>query len=301
MSPKQKPEDSVWDDITVVIVTFNSATVIESCLRPLLAANIVIVDNGSWDNTCDVVRQVSPKIKIIQNTKNIGFGAAMNIGLSHVTTPYGYAINPDAITQPGTMGVLVNKMITSPEAGIICPLIQDEHGAIDIPVMGPKEIFHHPMKDVPVGDFCTWFVTGAALLYRMSAWDRVGGYDENIFLYSEDVDLALRMSKAGYSMVVTPQVSVIHSGGGSSAPSPHVVMLKNWHMTWSHLYYKEKHLSRSLARREAWGKSVKFAINITLYLFSFRLKKAKREQTRLSACLCYLFKPVSIARQRGES
>lgn len=301
MPQKQKPVDNIWDEITVVIVTYNSAKVVGGCLKPLMeATKIVVVDNASNDQTCEVVRQISPDIEIIKNTKNTGFGAGINQGMSCVETTYGFAINPDAVVQPGALEELARKAEASPDAAILCPFLHDANGRVELPVMGPHEIYHYPMVTEPAGDFCTWFMTGAALLYRTRAWQDVGGYDETIFLYNEDADLALRTSAKGYSMIIVPTAVVVHSGGGSSAPSPHVVRLKNWHMTWSHLYLTGKHLDKGLARREALVKAIRFGLRTLMYWLVFRVDKATREEARFSACYSYLFKPASIARQMGE-
>lgn len=301
MSQKQKTEDAVWDDISVSIVTYNSAEVIESCLAPLLsAAKIIIVDNASTDDTCDVIHRVSPEIEIVRNERNIGYGAAMNLGLSHVNTVYGFAINPDAVIQPDAMKELVRSAEIEPKPAIVCPFLHDGKGKTEISVMGPHELHHHPLSDDLAGDFCSWFVTGAALLYRMDAWRDIGGYDETFFLYSEDNDLALRTSYKGYSMVIAPKAIVIHNGGTSSRPSPHIVWLKNWHMTWSHLYLTGKHVNVAEARQEAVQKALRYGSKALFYWLVFRWGRARRDGARLSACMSYLFKPLNIARKMGE-
>ena len=301
MSQKQNSETDIWNDITVVIVTYNSADVIESCLKPLLAAaKIIVVDNASTDDSCKIVKRVSADIEIIRNKKNIGYGAAMNLGMSHASTTYGFAINPDAIIQPGAMEELVSSAETDPKPAIVCPFLHDGKGKTEISVMGPNELHHHQMTGELAGNFCSWFVTGAALLFRMTAWRDVGGYDETFFLYSEDNDLALRTSQKGYSMIIAPKAVVIHRGGASSRPSAHIVWLKNWHMTWSHLYLTRKHVNSTQARREAVERALKYGSKALFYWLVFRWGRAKRDGARLSACLNYLFKPLSIARQKGE-
>lgn len=301
LSQKQNSENAIWADVSVVIVTYNSAAVIESCLKPLLAAvKIIVVDNGSTDSTCTTVQHVSSDIEIIRNDKNIGFGAAINLGMAQVDTRYGFAINPDAITQPGALEHLIDVADKFPGSAIICPQIHNKKGDLEMPVMGPGEIHHQPMRQSVGGDFCTWFVTGAALLYRTVAWRDIGGYDETMFLYSEDNDLAIRMSKRGYSMIIAPAAEVIHSGGGSSKPSSHILWLKNWHMTWSHLYLTGKHVHENVARQEAKRMAVRYFLKATLYWVVFRWDKARRDGARFSACFTYLFKPFSVARQMGE-
>ena len=301
LSQKQNSEDAIWEDVTVCIVTYNSAAVIESCLKPLLAAaKIIIVDNASTDDTCSLVQRISPGIEIIKNKKNIGYGAAMNMAMSRVKTDYGFAINPDAIIQPDAIKELVNASKIEPRPAIICPFLHDGKGKAEVSVMGPNELHHSPMTADLDGNFCSWFVTGAALLYRMSAWRDIGGYDETFFLYSEDNDLALRTTKKGYSMVIAPKATVIHNGGTSSRPSTHVVWLKNWHMAWSHLYLTAKHVDVSLARREAIEKAFKYGLKAIFYWLVFQWARARRDGARLSACLSYLFRPLSIARHMGE-
>jgi len=242
---------NVWEKIGVVIVGYNSARVIGDCLRALgPAAQIVVVDNASLDDTEIVVKAAAPHATIIKNATNRGYGAACNQGMAALETTFGLTVTPDVILQPGIIECLMAEHETN-RTGIVVPVLYSEDGVRDLPVMGPTETTHQLSAILPEGPFCTWFVTGAAWLCKMEAWHSVGGFDENILLYGEDVDISLRMTKAGWPMVVLPDVSVRHLGGKSTPPSMAIRWRRDWHMTWSHFYIQGKHRGLQQARTDA--------------------------------------------------
>ena len=182
-----------------------------------------------------------------------------------VKTAYGFCFSPDAVLVDDAMEQLVSTANSNPNAAMLGPFLQNTKGEQDLYVMGPGEITHSPLPRKPDGNFCTWFVMGGFFLNRISAWHEIGGFDEQIFLYNEDVDLCLRATKAGRCLMVVPDAVVVHAGGQSSAVTWRVRWRKDWHQTWSRLYLMTKHGDPAEARRSAREIFLKQGLKTLLY------------------------------------
>lgn len=277
-----------WAEVTAVIVTYNSATVIEDCLAALgPGARVIVVDSASSDDTLQRVRRRLPTADVIENPVNVGYGRGNNQGIERVRTPYALILNPDVIVSVGAVAGLLRKAGENPSAAIVAPLLERPGGGLELPLMGPGEHRHRHAEFVPVGDFCTWFVTGAVLFCRLDAWRALGGFDEKIFLTNEDTDLCLRATRAGYGLVVTPDVRVRHLGGRSVAPTWRVRWIKDWHMTWSHLYVEARYGDAPVARRGR-ALAVGHGLRTLLYLLLLNPKKVAGNFAKTLAAVSFL-------------
>ncbi len=278
-----------WSDVSVVIVTYNSAAVIEPCLRSVhLAKQVIVVDNASTDRTLAVVAETLPKARIIGNDRNRGFGFAVNQGMAVVETRYGFCFSPDAVLAEDAMTQLLAAAAAYPEAGMVGPYLQRPDGKQELYVMGPSEINHTEMTEQPDGDFCTWFVMGGFFLASMSAWRQIGGFDERIFLYNEDADLSLRTTAAGFSLVLAPMANVVHVGGRSSKVTWRTRWRKDWHQTWSRLYHEAKHGDIAVANCEAQRILLKHATKTALYTVLLRPDRVRGNLAKAMAAFAFL-------------
>lgn len=280
---------SVWTQVTVVLVTYNSALVIDDCLSSLSAAqNMIVVDNASSDDTCEIIASRYPQVNLLRNSVNKGFGAGVNQGMAKVRTKFAFYFSPDSILLENSMEVLVNTALGNPKAALIGPLLQRPNGDIELYVMGPSEIRHSPISQVPDGPFCTWFVMGGFFLTPTSIWHEIGGFDERIFLYSEDMDLSLRATKRGFGMLIDPTARVIHAGGQSSRVTWSVRWRKDWHQTWSHLYVSKKHGLTARVRYEARDLVQKHSWRALLYLLLLRPDRVRGNLAKALGALAFL-------------
>ena len=274
--------------LTVVVVSFNSASVIRECLTSIsLKLPIILVDNGSTDHTVEEARLARPDAKIIKNGVNMGYGIANNVGLAQVDTEYGMILNPDTVVIEDCIDRLVSVLERSPEAACAAPLLKSVDGKSEIYVMGPRETHHTRWQIEPEGDICTWFLMGAAVVWRMSAWRKIGGFDENFFLYNEDADLCLRTSRMGYAHILTPEAKVIHLGGQGTPRTLRQSWLRNWQLTWSNFYYQKKlgvhGINAHSAKRALWH-----GLRALLYVFLLRPGKVLGESAKCSASVQFL-------------
>ena len=276
-------------DITVVQVNYNSAQVFESCLRPLVdAKKIIIVDNASIDDSVSRIEAAFPDARIIRNDRNLGYGTAMNQAVAAATTPYVLQVNPDSVINAENVGKLYEAAEQNKNAAIIAPLIEHPRRGITLSLMGPEDNRPVPVQSLPEGPFCTWFITGTIWLCRTDLFRRVGGFDESIFLYSEDTDFCLRVVRAGYIILVSPDAVALSLGSHSAPPSIRLQWRKEWNIVWSHLYVTEKFWGKREMRSEAWRLIRKHALKSLFYALILRQGRFRRDLAVTHAAVSYL-------------
>ncbi|MCB2177405.1 MAG: glycosyltransferase family 2 protein [Actinomycetales bacterium] len=231
------------DRVTVVVVTFNSADVVEGLLASLpdglagLPASVVVVDNGSSDGTADLVRRVAPDVTVVETGRNGGYAAGINEGVRH--GPSGTAVlvlNPDVRLGPGCVPELLAARRRT-GAGIVVPRLDDAEGrliasrrrepslrrAVADALLGAEragrirdlgEVVTDPAAYEVEGP--TDWAEGSTQLVSAECWAAAGPWDESYFLYSEETDFALRARDAGFPTVFVPTARAVHLEGGSA-------------------------------------------------------------------------------------
>lgn len=228
---------------SVVSVCFNSSAVIESLLRTIpLNTPIVLVDNGSGD--LDVVKKLAKTYNalLISNPSNSGFGSACNQGASLCTSEFVFFINPDSTLECSTIALLESAADTHPKAVCLGPRILNINGKDLFKrrscLLKPDQIMP---RGTPLQAGAVPVLSGAALFVRKKAFDQIGGFDSNIFLYHEDDDISIRLCEQGGQAWIIPEAQVVHLSGRSSGRSAAVTALKAWHMGRSLVYTTTKH------------------------------------------------------------
>jgi glycosyltransferase involved in cell wall biosynthesis len=194
------------NQVTVIIVTFNSA----HCLPALGKAqaqfpHVIVVDNGSDDNCATQTPAHLPQAQVLALPENLGFGAANNRALAQVQTPFALLLNPDCEITPQAVQQLLHTARQWPEAALVAPQLLQPTGKLEVNYRWPHLLWNSRGPAATEGPACVGFVCGAAMLLRMSAYQGQF-FDEQFFLYYEDDDLCLRFFKAGLPMVVVPSV-----------------------------------------------------------------------------------------------
>lgn len=239
MSIAPKPEHRV----TVVTVAYNSLAVLPGMLASIPdGADCVIVDNASDDHATLAKLATKHGAELIRNEDNRGFGTACNIGAARARTEFMLFLNPDARLQDGAIAALVDCADTNPDAVAFNPAISEANGKPYFKrgsVLLPKSRKLPPGwptrdRDVPV-------LTGAAFFVRRAAFEAVGGFDPEIFLYHEDDDLALRLRAHCGALMFVRAARVMHDAGNSTVRSPKSAAFKAFHMGRSRVYATRKH------------------------------------------------------------
>jgi GT2 family glycosyltransferase len=257
----------------IVIVTYNSADVIEECVTACLRVSpaVVVVDNASDDGTAGRVRQF-PDVSLIANETNRGFGAAVNQGVAVLETEAVLILNPDAIPVQGLAALercALRKGSGASTGRLIGPNGRDQEGfnirtlptawTLALEVLGLNRIWPgNPVNrryrlPTPSVESVVEQPAGAFLMVRRAAWEALGGFDEGFFpIWFEDVDFCKRLKDRGYRILFTPEAIAIHQGGHSAGR----LSWKQRQLFWygSLLRYASKHLS--IASRRAVGLAV---------------------------------------------
>ena len=174
---------------SVIIVCYNSSAVLESLLRTITSSNfIVLVDNGSSDLAIIQGLAEAYNARLIVNPINSGFGSACNQGASLCNTEFLFFLNPDCVLNPSTIPLLESAADTHPKASCFNPRILNRHGKDSFKrrscLLEPKQVMP---RGIPLQARAVPILSGAALFARKEAFDRIGGFDTNIFLYFTDI------------------------------------------------------------------------------------------------------------------
>lgn len=230
-------------DVTVVVVTFNSAHCVPALADALRGfPNVIFVDNASGDGSVEAVRAQLPQAVVLPQERNLGFGAANNRGLARVTTPYAFLLNPDCDLSADAMLALLAVAQANPDAAMVAPQLLRPDGTPEVNYRWPSNAWtsQGPGAD---GVCCVGFACGAALLMDMARMRPLGFFDEGFFLYYEDDDLCTRLFQGGLPIVLAPQVRLTHHSRGSvKGKSPlRAEYLRGYHHAQSKIRYAAKH------------------------------------------------------------
>ncbi|MFG1397217.1 glycosyltransferase family 2 protein [Roseixanthobacter pseudopolyaromaticivorans] len=236
--------------VSVILVSYNSGAVIGRAIASVPeGCEVIVVDNASPRGTGFMDGLARPA-RLIALPRNLGFGTACNEGARAARGEYVFFLNPDAALAPGALERLVAAERAYGPAIIMPSILGDtgrpmrKEGSILEPVARGARL----KAEEIAGDYCTRFVHGAAFLMKRQEFLDLGGFDEQIFLYHEDDDLALRALARDLPIVVVPGAQVSHSGGKSSTSS--------WAATFAINRYKKR---SELYVRRKYGRSTPFA------------------------------------------
>lgn len=206
--------------LAAVLVSYNSRGVLGPCLTSLFCeglteTDVVVVDNASTDGTPDWLRQEFPRVRVIDQGYNAGYGVAANRGIEAAAAEAVLLANPDTIFQPHSVGRLLKALADHP-AGFITPKLLLPDGRINacgnlmhLSGITSCQGYGEP-ADRYRGTFPVFLLSGAVVLARRETWARSGGFDPEIFLYMEDAELSLRARMLGIESYCAADAAVIH-------------------------------------------------------------------------------------------
>uniref|UniRef100_A0A832G805 Glycosyltransferase n=1 Tax=Ignavibacterium album TaxID=591197 RepID=A0A832G805_9BACT len=258
-------------DLSIIIVNYNVKEFLKNLLHSIqkasqhLSIEIIVVDNASDDGSVEMIREKFPDVVLIANEKNLGFGKANNIGLKKAQGKYILLINPDTLVAEDTFIKLIEFFETHPEAGLAGCKILNPDGTLQLAcrrsfpgpwtsftkVTGLSSLF--PKSKLFARYNLTYLdenqtyevdaISGSFMMLRKEVYEKVGGFDEQFFMYGEDLDLCYRIQKAGYKIFYVHTTQIIHYKGESTKRSS----LDETKVFYNamHLFVK-KHLSSSL-------------------------------------------------------
>lgn len=231
--------------VSVIIVNYNVSYFLEVCLHSTLRAlkktvgEIIVVDNHSTDDSVAMMRRRFPEVTIIENKGNKGFGKANNQGVAIAKGEYILFLNPDTVLTEDYFEKTINYMDAHPNAGCIGPKLLDGKGQFapeskrsfpslavafykttGINKLFSKSPYFNKYYAVHIGEDETAAVDvlmGCCMMMRASVLEKINyAFDEDFFMYGEDIDLSYRIQKAGYQNIYFPETAIIHYKGEST-------------------------------------------------------------------------------------
>ena len=215
--------------VTIIIPNYNGKHFMEPCLASLKEQTfrdfkILVVDNASSDGSVAYMKTEYPDIEVIALDQNYGFSKAVNVGIEHSTTPYVILLNNDTTVDPHYVEEMVKAIEKSPRIfSVSSKMIQMYHpelidSAGDLYTLmgwGVCRGTGRPISNYNESDEIFTACAGAAI-YRRSAFEKIGYFDENHFAYLEDIDVGYRAKIYGYKNMYCPTALVYHVGSGTS-------------------------------------------------------------------------------------
>jgi len=214
---------SVSDAVAVVVITHQSADHLADLLQALLPQlheddELTVIDNASTDGTPRLARSFGERVQVIETNANLGFAGGCHVGAESTRAPLLLFLNPDSQPQQGCLERLRAAASEHPDWGAwqATVLLDDERintsgGVVHYLGFGWAGDCERPISVLPGEDREISFPSGAAMLVRRSAWEQLGGFDRDYFMYGEDLDLGLRLWLAGHRVGLVPGARVTHS------------------------------------------------------------------------------------------
>lgn len=228
----------------IILVNYNSTDHLLACVKSIyhsltgVSSKIIVIDNDSKDNVEQVTASF-PNIQLIKNTTNMGFAKAVNQGIGKGSLPYIMLLNPDTSISEDFFSKALEFMEQHPDVGIVGPKILDPDGSVQgsarsfptplTAIFGRTSLLTRLFPNNPISRqniLTTGFdgqstvpvdwISGAGMLVRRKAIDKVGLMDERFFMYWEDADWCKRMWEAGWKVIYYPVISLTHHVGTSS-------------------------------------------------------------------------------------
>lgn len=252
--------------LSVIILSFNTSALLKNCLDSLSSYfdnpdyEIIVVDNASSDDSVRMVKKQFPKVSLIESQENVGFAAGNNIGLKKAKGKYMVLLNSDTIVLDDALSKMVQFLEETPKAAIAGPKLLNP----DKSAQASAGVFLTPfntflwllgferfglLKSSPSSAQKVDWVSGAAFFIRREVFEKVGGLDENIFMYLEELEWCLRASKKHLRTYFNPDAQIIHVSMGSGNRERTIVNIYT-----SLVYVYKKH----------YGKNAVFAIRLLL-------------------------------------
>jgi GT2 family glycosyltransferase len=250
-------------DLTAIVVTYNALPWLEQCLESVRGHEVVVVDHGSTDGTLAFVRERYPEARVVVQ-ENKGMGGGNNAGMRVAGGRYFFLLNSDAWVVGDGLERLVAHADAHPEAAVVGPRLRNPDGTLQRSVRAEPTLWRlateylflrklaprtNLLNPLYVGGFdhereteADWLF-GPALLVRREAADAVGLFDEDFFMFSEEVDWMTRFRRAGWKVLFFPGAEVVHVGGASHGGRMYVENLRG------HLRFFAKHRGPKEAER----------------------------------------------------
>lgn len=230
-------------DLSIIIVNWNSKDYLQNCLESIrrnttgLEYEVVVIDSASFDGCAKLLKDHYPEVHFIQSEENLGFAMSNNVAFKESMGRCVLFLNPDTELEGSAINHLYDVLISLPDAGAVGARLLNTDGTIQTSAV---QAFPSILNQILNTSFLrkrfprsrlwgmqTLFsdsgepseidvISGACIMLRRSLFDKVGGFNSNYFMYSEDVDLCLKSRQSGHLNYFVPAATIVHHGGASS-------------------------------------------------------------------------------------
>jgi hypothetical protein len=245
--------------LSVILVNYNDRAHLDNCLSSVeensqgIDFEIIIVDNNSTDGSQEFILKNFPRVRLLLNSENFGFSKANNQAIKQSRGEFILFLNTDTVIYPGALRLLLQELKSNPKFGAIGPALFPKKNAYQVSFGGSVNFFSQVFQKYFFNGYyrlilrisqrqreVAW-LSAACLLVRRQALEEVGFFDENFFIYFEDIDLCVRIKKRGWKLIYLPTARVFHAGGITTATKK---LQSRYEYRRSQLYFYQKHNSR---------------------------------------------------------
>ena len=266
-------------NLSIVIVTFKSETVIHECIKSIdKDIKIIVIENSNNSLFKEELETTYNNVSCILSSKNLGMGVGNNMGIKKTETDFVLILNPDVILEQTTINELILASQIKPNFAILAPISSD---------------FNYPNyklykgKKINIKDespFKVKSVDGFAMLFNKKRLDKIiheNYFDENFFMYLENDDLCKRVIDAQENIYIAPISKIKHLGGKAVdiKYKNEVEFARNWHWIWSKFYFNKKHYGYTIAFLKGLPK---FFSSLIKYIFYFMMQNNIKKKIYLN-------------------
>ena len=271
-------------NITFVIVSFKSSHIIEKCIQSINSnMKIIVVENSDDVSVKKYLENKFLNVEVVIAKQNLGYGKGNNLGISKVKTQYAFILNPDSILEKNCLNELLKAQTNLKDNfTILAPNLSNNYGYF-------SNKNNNSQNEILEVDY----VKGFAILINLDKikFDKI--FDENFFLFLEEIDLCKRIKDSGGKIFVALNSKIQHAGKHSSEYNFNIELCRNWHWMWSLFYYNYKHSGVLFAYKITVGKLFSSIFKLFIALISFNKKNFLIHCYRLSGLFnAFLKKPA---------
>jgi GT2 family glycosyltransferase len=271
-------------NITFVIVSFKSGHIIEKCIKSINSSiKIIVVENSDNIEVKNCLENKFLNVEVIMAKENLGYGRGNNLGLSKVNTQYAFILNPDATLEENSLKELYKaKLILKDDFAILAPNLLNNYGYF----LNANNNSQDEILEVD-------YVKGFAMLINLKKinFDKI--FDENFFLFLEEIDLCKRLKNEGKKIFIIQKSKVRHLAKQASENSLNIELCRNWHWMWSLFYYNYKHFGILTAYRITISKFFSSIVKLFVALIFLNKKNFLVHYYRLNGLMnAFLRKPA---------
>lgn len=255
------------DDITIIITTYKSNKKVKLCLDSIQGkCKVIIIENSKDQKLKESVEKNYKNVECIIPFENLGYGKANNLALKKVTTKYSLILNPDTNLSNNALEKFLIRV----------------NNNLDFAIIGPQD-FQNIKNEKNLNLIKVNNLKGFAMFLNMYKFKNIGFFDENFFLYFEEIDLCKKIKINNENIYLDSNIKIFHEGGKSvdASHDAEIELNRNWHWMWSTFYFHKKYKGLVFALIITFPYLISSFFRVIFYLLTFNEKKKNIYKQRL--------------------